>query len=545
MKNPAAILFFLVSLATPGIASEETAESHLDRGASLLYQGNYEAARKEFEQALKLDPGYLKARVNLATAYYRLERFKDAERELVYCIRKDPSYLNARFNLAIVYQAERKLDEALASYRMAAESDQLRPSALRQVGRLQESQGDLEAAKGTYEQSLRADPNQRGAAAIRRRIESLEVTLVKKRIEKGAAPHPPGEVAEVTHEQKEATSTAPLARPEEVRSSQTSSYETTPHPAAPTAAPPAAPSDSTNPPVGEADHGIDRGNSSTPEAPAPPKEAPAATPIATPGATPSATPVQTAAANAESERTQVPPPATPSETQAVPATKPAEDPAALVALLRKDIEEREADTTIFVSMPLGARVYLRKESIRVRDPFVKYGPFLVDKRRRDYLALVSDLVDDKNHRGRTPVVLHLEPGSYEVAFKLEGKEDDYQRDGNTYFRTPALLPDQGLLRSDTKVYELRIEQGRAPAWLTALFIPRNGLTDPLPIGGAFPLSVETLKSDLAPFHPDEAAVMIAIDQLHGFGKALLDTKSVLLLITLAPDGRPEVTRLHR
>ena len=52
----------------------EDKKAHLDRGRLLSVQGKLKEAVEEYKRALKIDPGYKQARVNLRLIHYLYNR---------------------------------------------------------------------------------------------------------------------------------------------------------------------------------------------------------------------------------------------------------------------------------------------------------------------------------------------------------------------------------------------------------------------------------------------------------------------------------------
>lgn len=90
-------------------------------GESLGQMEKYAEARKEFEQALKLDPKFSKAWYNMGVMYERANMTVEAEAAYEKGMAIDPNFAEGMNNLANCKRALMKLPEAEACYRRAAE----------------------------------------------------------------------------------------------------------------------------------------------------------------------------------------------------------------------------------------------------------------------------------------------------------------------------------------------------------------------------------------------------------------------------------------
>lgn len=493
---PRTLLALLIIASLPVLATEQPPEptsgslandagGHLDRGASLLYQGLYDEAIVEFERALELDPGYAKARLNLATAYFYKKDYPKAEREYLRCLKAEPGYVNARFNLAIVYQAQDKLDEALATYRVVLDADPRRAQAWKNIGRIHQQRGELEKAAAAYERSLAIDPTQKAAADLRRHADDLRVRATAESMVTTAEPpaEPPAEPAAEPTAPRPESATAELEQPKPA-----------PTPAAATDEPPKM------------------------------AQAPEATQPA--GASPA------------------PPSPEPAPEAAPPIDQLPAEPAVLARRLAALVTTQGEGTTLLCSAPLGAKVFLRREALAAKDPFNEYGSFGANKKSRAFREMARDIVADKFYRGRTPLALDLEPGHYQIAFQLDGRQEMWLVDGDVHVQTSTIALVQEKLPTDIKLYELTIHEHDVPRYLVSLFVAGDG------DGGAgstcdeppFPVDDGAIRSALAPFHVPDDAIDRAIRAVGCTGKALLIDDRGPLVIALRGGGRFTVER---
>jgi tetratricopeptide (TPR) repeat protein len=83
----------------------------------------FEASRKDFERAIKVDPDYADAHNNLGTIYYQNQQLKQAIREYQKAIALNPAQATYHSNLGTAYLERREFDKAAAEYARALQLD--------------------------------------------------------------------------------------------------------------------------------------------------------------------------------------------------------------------------------------------------------------------------------------------------------------------------------------------------------------------------------------------------------------------------------------
>ncbi len=95
----------------------ELAGPWVNLGHIHLAQGQTDAARQDFEQALAANPGNCDAHNQLGVMARQAGRFNQAEQHYLDCLQANPGYTPARLNLGILYELYMgRLGEALAAY---------------------------------------------------------------------------------------------------------------------------------------------------------------------------------------------------------------------------------------------------------------------------------------------------------------------------------------------------------------------------------------------------------------------------------------------
>ncbi len=80
------------------IESSTSAEAYVDRGNEFYYQGDYQAAISDYDEAIRLNPKYTIAYNNRGFAKSKLGDLEGAISDYDTAIRLDPEYATARTN---------------------------------------------------------------------------------------------------------------------------------------------------------------------------------------------------------------------------------------------------------------------------------------------------------------------------------------------------------------------------------------------------------------------------------------------------------------
>ncbi len=135
------------------------AEGHNLLGIFAMKQGRFNLARQEYLAALRLDPEFSQARMNLSQIYYQSRDFDHAEKLLLIVIEQNPDLSSAHYNLALVYQARGEWDKALKALENAVQLEPGNLSAHYALGKILMYRKDrLEEAKDHLRMALEMDP---------------------------------------------------------------------------------------------------------------------------------------------------------------------------------------------------------------------------------------------------------------------------------------------------------------------------------------------------------------------------------------------------
>ncbi len=120
----------------------------------LVYQstGEYDRAEDSFKRALRIDPGFSRARNNYAAFLFSMGRFEEAEKEFQ-IVSEDPLYSGRPLAYLNLGMARLNLDDkpgAEEAFSRTLRMDRRNPMALLEMGYLRLAAGDVAAAESYY-----------------------------------------------------------------------------------------------------------------------------------------------------------------------------------------------------------------------------------------------------------------------------------------------------------------------------------------------------------------------------------------------------------
>lgn len=146
------------------------ARGHHRLGLAYFEKGMLLEAASEYELALRIDPLYLRSRVNLGNIYATIGRYGEAEREFKRVLEVKPRQAEALNNLGIVYLKTGRSDEAAAEFKKAAEADPRFLDAHFNLGIAYGNMGRWDEAERELRKALEIDPSDKD---VLRAISSL------------------------------------------------------------------------------------------------------------------------------------------------------------------------------------------------------------------------------------------------------------------------------------------------------------------------------------------------------------------------------------
>jgi Flp pilus assembly protein TadD len=144
-----------------GASGSAFAHNHL--GSALDRQGRLEKARREYAEALRLNPAYAEAHSNLGLVLGRQGRLAEAREELTEALRLKPTFVdalvNAHVNLGVVLSLQGEREAAQAEFSEAVRLKPESADAHFNLGLVLIQQGRLEPAGAEFSEVLRLDPD--------------------------------------------------------------------------------------------------------------------------------------------------------------------------------------------------------------------------------------------------------------------------------------------------------------------------------------------------------------------------------------------------
>jgi tetratricopeptide (TPR) repeat protein len=146
---------------------ESLAEAHLSLGYSLLvYERNYDKARREFERAIQLRPGYATAHDYYAYYLTAMGEMSRAIAERETARKLDPVSPLLTTALGEAYYHNRQFDLAIRMAQKALELDPTYPVSMINLARAYEQAGMHEPARAIYQKLLGFAPNDPGVLSL-------------------------------------------------------------------------------------------------------------------------------------------------------------------------------------------------------------------------------------------------------------------------------------------------------------------------------------------------------------------------------------------
>jgi tetratricopeptide (TPR) repeat protein len=140
---------------------------HFEHGKLLLRLEETERAVISFAEAVRLMPRFNSALLNLGAALGEMGRRGEALDVLQRAVRLDPRSHTALNNLGAVYREERLLDDAAEAFRGVIELAPTFVFGYYNLGQTLLLKGDVEAARGAYEEGFARDPQKNPRQACR------------------------------------------------------------------------------------------------------------------------------------------------------------------------------------------------------------------------------------------------------------------------------------------------------------------------------------------------------------------------------------------
>lgn len=145
-------------------ALDRSAENLLERGVQLEQVGRVDDAIAETEKALELDPGLVKARVNLLILYAKTGNAQKAEEQYKAILASNPDeFPDAYYNYGVLLANEGRFEEAAKAFRKTVAMAPNNDAAHNNLGYLLEREGKLSEAASEYRKAIEIRPDSREA----------------------------------------------------------------------------------------------------------------------------------------------------------------------------------------------------------------------------------------------------------------------------------------------------------------------------------------------------------------------------------------------
>jgi tetratricopeptide (TPR) repeat protein len=128
-------------------------------GAELGNRGKIDEAIGKFREAIRINPSFADAHVNLAVALSLQGKVAEAIPHYAEALRLQPGHREARNHYAEALEGVGRLDEAVQQYRLSLQMDPSQPEALAGLGLVLAQQGKLAEALEAERAAVRLAPN--------------------------------------------------------------------------------------------------------------------------------------------------------------------------------------------------------------------------------------------------------------------------------------------------------------------------------------------------------------------------------------------------
>jgi tetratricopeptide (TPR) repeat protein len=155
--------------------TEDNSITHNHYGAFLLEQGRFEKALAQFDEALRISPGFHEARKNKGSALLDMDKFDEAIATFNELLRAAPDWPNAHYWLGVAYGRKGTYKQAIKPFKEALRLKPDWPEAYNDLALVYLLLGNYELAIENYKQALRLRPDYPQA------INNLKIAIAKQR----------------------------------------------------------------------------------------------------------------------------------------------------------------------------------------------------------------------------------------------------------------------------------------------------------------------------------------------------------------------------
>lgn len=152
-----AALAALLHVRIAGNLSLSFARSHVAVGQAALRRGDRTAAERAFRDAIRENPAYIDAAMNLGALYEDERRTAEAIAQYEAVLAINPDFAGAHLNLGACAQADGRLADALAAYERAERADPFLPAAPNNAGLALQALGRPAEAEAALRRAIALD----------------------------------------------------------------------------------------------------------------------------------------------------------------------------------------------------------------------------------------------------------------------------------------------------------------------------------------------------------------------------------------------------
>ena len=134
-------------------------DAHLNLGSLLEHAGKLKEAAESTNNAIILNPNSVKAHYNLSNIFRKLGNLDYAEKSIRKALNLDPNFINAYLNLGSILKDIGNLKDAESSTRMAIKINPNFAEAYCNLGNILEEAGKIEDAKTNWIKAISLSPN--------------------------------------------------------------------------------------------------------------------------------------------------------------------------------------------------------------------------------------------------------------------------------------------------------------------------------------------------------------------------------------------------
>ncbi len=139
-------------------AAPQDASAWMNLGWALRKLHQYDEALAAFQESIRLNPGWIRPRINMASVYYDTGRYGEGIALMQSLLRRWPALAEGHKLLGVFYERAGRLDEAIRSFREAIRLHPEDPNPFRYLARIHLRMGMSPAAIETLQEGLAVLP---------------------------------------------------------------------------------------------------------------------------------------------------------------------------------------------------------------------------------------------------------------------------------------------------------------------------------------------------------------------------------------------------